>query len=145
MNANELRIGNVVAAKRIITFLKADDEVDFCAAPGMPLTICATNIEFITVKASFKNKVFKQAVLIDSIAPIHLTDEIVLKCGFGEVRLYENVYHLDNFRIYLDKSNNIGLLKYEKESNNFEIEITSIHQLQNIYFSLTGTELTVKI
>lgn len=143
MNANELRIGNVVIAKRIITFLKADDEVDFCAAPGMPLTICATNIEFITVETSFKNKVFKQAVLIDSIAPIPLTKEIILTCGFEDMGY--NLYSYKNLFLNCN-DDNFGIEISSNEDSFFSnVRISSLHQLQNLYFSLTGEELEVVI
>jgi len=77
--------------------------------------------------------------------PILLTEEILHKCSFGKVGFYDNVYHLNNFRIYLDKSKNTFLLKYEEGNNNLEIEVISLHQLQNLYFILTNKELEVEL
>lgn len=36
--------------------------------------------------------------------PIPLNRDIILQCGFGEVGMYENVYHKDNIRIHFDKN-----------------------------------------
>jgi hypothetical protein len=79
------------------------------------------------------------------VDPVLLTEEAISKCGFKEVGFYDNVYYLDDFRIYLDKKADYGLLKYEKETENIEIEIDSIHKLQNVYFALTGKELEVDL
>ena len=68
--------------------------------------------------------------------PIPLTEEILLKFGFESK---------GNF--WFVKSE----IKIEKRNNGFsyfrfreEIKILSVHQLQNLYFALTGEELTFK-
>lgn len=145
MKTSELRIGNIVSPKQSIVFQKAT-QGHIIYSTGMLglLIIREIKPEKVTVETSFYNTSFEETVSIDSVAPSPLTERNLLKCGFGEVGLYENVYQLDNFRIYLDKHKNTGLLKYEQGNNNLEIGIAGIHQLQNIYFILTGKELTVK-
>lgn len=70
-------------------------------------------------------------------APIPLTSEIFGKCGFenNELKITGNVGN-----VFLRLNNNTVSLwveGYYKFGN-----ATSLHQLQNLYFALTGTELT---
>lgn len=81
----------------------------------------------------------------EEITPLPLTVKTLLKCGFSEVGIYENVYHRGDYRIYLDREANDGLLKYETETYQIEIEVGGVHQLQNLYFALTGEELPVNL
>jgi hypothetical protein len=84
---------------------------------------------------------------IKSLTPIQLTEEILLKCWF----IHKNVYTclVDGYKEYYISIN--GLIFYSDGTNNFKtaecngIIIYSLHQLQNIYFALTGEELTVKL
>lgn len=77
---------------------------------------------------------------IDKCKPIELTEELLLKCGF-EKRLsnYEEAechdYYLDGFK-YISNSCSWYL-------HNCTIKIEYVHQLQNLYFALTGEELTI--
>ena len=83
--------------------------------------------------------------------PIPLSRDIVQKCGFGEVGMYENVYHKDNFRIHFDKSckdeetDAVLLIIYKDDDSTFSKEVSSLHQLQNLYFALSGKELECSI
>lgn len=81
---------------------------------------------------------------INNIKPIELTEEILMQCGFLKVR-YEKFSH-DNFKklkafphpmingfgIYLEGFCSLPNVKH-------------LHQLQNIYFSLTGEELQINL
>jgi hypothetical protein len=82
---------------------------------------------------------------IGSFAPILLTEETILKCGFGEVGMYKNVYHKDNFRIVTGKKGKDCLFQIFEDEDYVAIEISSVHQLQNLYFALTGKELEVHL
>ena len=78
----------------------------------------------------------------DKFSPIPLTPEILEKCGFGTIN---NPNYTDSFLCYhpllklvFDKINKkISLRDYSgvRQSINY------LHQLQNLYFSLTGEEL----
>lgn len=73
------------------------------------------------------------------IEPIPLTPEILEKCGTVEGRcFYTNDKQLIIWR-------DLVYSKYWFDCNNQKIEIKSLHQLQNIYFALTGEELTVNL
>jgi len=76
----------------------------------------------------------------DLFEPIQLTEEWLIKFGFKKIgtKTYFD-YHIGNFFIYI-----IGCSLKEKNfyfSSCDEYRITTVHQLQNIYFALTGEEL----
>jgi len=132
MKITELRIGNYVIAPDLVY---AEDNI------RKVVGISGVKSIFLKTIDGEKNNRFP----IYLITPVPLTEEILLKCGFGEVGFYDNVYHLDDFRIYLDKSINSGLIKYENGACNLEKEISNLHQLQNLYFALIGKDLEVKL
>lgn len=69
--------------------------------------------------------------------PIPLTEEWLLKFGFKKIG---NQFIIENGRITLTDD-----IKY---GNQFIYEFTSlvyVHQLQNLYFALTGNELEIKL
>lgn len=71
------------------------------------------------------------------LEPIPLTEELLLKCGFekkqfGSATVY---YHP---LIELDAH-------FCLKGVDYNIPVKSLHQLQNLYFDLTGKELEVKI
>ena len=84
--------------------------------------------------------------------PIPLTEEILLKFGFKEVEgerwcdTHEefeecNYYCLGAFKIYYNPETD----KFEDDSlYDFNVNLKYVHSLQNIYFALTGEELTFK-
>lgn len=76
------------------------------------------------------------------IEPIPLADELLEKCGFKDTG--DNVFiHNLYFDIYKDKD---GYYPYNfHEGVCFGCAIDSLHQLQNIFFSLTGKELEIEI
>ena len=80
---------------------------------------------------------------IKDVSGIPLTPETVQICGFQEVGIYENVFHRGDYRIILDQKKSTGLLKYETDDFHIEVEVKSVHQLQNVYCALTGEELSV--
>lgn len=124
MKANELRIGNLVLIKCISKELTAIDDYDV-----QPINI------YNLVELSNYNSDFL-------IKPIQLTEEWLLNFGFethktpsGNFAYYTkdiftfNTNHgwwINKFRL-----DNQDLLKY-------------VHQLQNLFFALTGKELEVK-
>lgn len=70
------------------------------------------------------------------LSPIPLTPEILEGCGFEK----ENVWFC-NRNIDIKMLDNI----YEVYINEILTKVQSLHQLQNLYFALTGEELTVKL
>jgi hypothetical protein len=75
----------------------------------------------------------------DFFEPIPLTEDILLKCGF-ELDL--------NFKIGTIKINfynDIKEMVFYFNYNNMILRIKHLHRLQNLYFALTGEELTIKL
>lgn len=66
---------------------------------------------------------------------IELTEEILLKCGFEESQ--RGYYTIDDFVISVEGQVYFG--DYET----WIAEIHHLHQLQNLYFALTGQELNM--
>ena len=83
---------------------------------------------------------------------VPLTEEILLKFGFNEVEgerwcdmreEFEecNYYYLSMFKIYYNPETD----RFEDDSlYHFNVNLKYVHQLQNLYFVLTGGELTFK-
>ena len=84
-------------------------------------------------------------VEIDEIIkePIPLTEEWILNFGFEKGCIYSQQRGFTSpCRDYFFE-NNINCLKEIIDGNILSC-IKSVHQLQNLYFALTGTELTIK-
>lgn len=127
MKANELRIGN---------YLNYD------------LGICK-------VRGTTKNAVWLHdeggPVIIDgflNIRPIPLTEDILLKCGF----VYRNEHRgqgsiLDLHNENWKKGMSVAFMKDGtlRVLNHPQFDYLHLHQLQNLYFALTGDELNISI
>jgi len=78
----------------------------------------------------------------DKIEPIPLTPEILVeKCGFVWEVYYQG-YHFDK---YIIREDNDGFRILSSVNRTYQIRgnIKYLHQLQNLYFALTGQELEV--
>ncbi len=118
MQAKELRIGNLLK--------RADDSI---------FTVDGNDIKLIS---EWKNP------FAPLPSPIPLTEEWLLKFGFEIVKseksryVGEKVYWHPSTRTFAVDSNNGDLLAWP----DMEVRrIFFVHQLQNIYFALTGQEL----
>jgi len=81
----------------------------------------------------------------NNINPIPLTPEILEKCGF-EWSIYHQAWHKQGFVFDLSERSVGGFFMHKSRLNSEIIcpEIQYLHQLQNLYFSLTGEELNYK-
>ena len=126
LSANELRIGNYLQ--------------------GYPLDIPKIGLyhDGVTKITSYGIMMIESGN-ITSFLPIPLTPEILEKCGF-EWSIYHQAWHKQGFVFDLSERS-VGGFWIHKSRIHSEIicpEIKHIHQLQNLYFSLTGEELTFK-
>ncbi|WP_396180038.1 hypothetical protein [Flavobacterium sp.] len=133
MKAQDLRIGNLVKTPRGIKSING---------LGFKDTVVSSKDYY----ATFNN--LHEGYFLDHCEPIPLTEEILLKCGFEFVRnndepfyqLIKNgiVFNSDYLSVEdsIDCAFNIGnnLLKFKY-----------LHQLQNIFFTLTNEELTINL
>lgn len=118
MNAQELRIGN---------WINYDGE----------------NIEL--TRNRFKLLVFTLGC--DFTEPILITEEWLFKLGFinTQIGLFEiNVLSRGKINIHINKKRLLVEIGTTGSYLFGETKIKSIHQLQNLYFALTGEELTLQ-
>ena len=73
--------------------------------------------------------------------PIELTPEILEKCGFDKGILWNEFQINQELRFYADIDEVVCHL-FDKQDHNITV-IKYVHQLQNLYFALTGEELKV--
>ena len=119
MKANELRIGNYV-------FSAEDNKT------GEVLQIDSSGI-------IFANKNGNRWQDLKNIQPISLTEETLLKCGFEGGLKY---CYLEKDQFCIECNNGvIGLLCGQYAESPQELPIKYLHQLQNLYFALTGRNL----
>jgi hypothetical protein len=125
MKSNELRIGNYV--------LYADES-----------RTCILKVEVIHKnEIEILNNITPSTVKIKDIKGIPLTEDTILNCGFTKVGFFDNVYSLGYFRINLDKKTSEALLQYGDAPYYLNVEIKSVHELQNLYFALEKKELNI--
>lgn len=125
IQANELRIGNWV--------------ID---PDGNPVTV---NDIFYSgqegINACDNNYECYPILDFDELSPIPLTPEILEKAGFEKDKLgYTNGF---NFSLYYNHKKDKG--NYGAYWKSFEagVDFKHLHQLQNLYFALTGMELNI--
>ncbi len=128
MKANELRIGNYVRY-----FEENDSRID-----GIEFNYC-----HLTDASS---------IYYEDIKPIPLTEDWLLKFGFKESTygtfqidgLFRTEIGNDNYDPVHEVHEGFKSHLVDIESNNISKEIKHVHQLQNLYFALTGEELEIK-
>jgi len=150
METHELRIGNFVKLNRSQTELKLGIVV------GM-----AEGSRVLNVKYEFENRWFEKewnelSVFVDEsqgdLSPMQLTKEWLLKFGFVDDSIGNNMDKIDrkfyNIHGLIFSISEEPLIyhwfdNYQDEfySCNIGVPIRYVHQLQNLYFVLTGTEL----
>jgi hypothetical protein len=135
MEAKDLRIGNYFNAKKP----RHNEKY-----------VIVESIDFYEINSSFR------PYKIDDIEPIPLTDEWLVK--FGLIKKYlENPFEESGFELKEDGTKfywwaDGGTFNIEINPNGevwFELyshynHIKYVHQLQNLYYSLTGEELVIK-
>lgn len=127
MKANELRIGNLIHVKNY--------DAKWCKV----IVIGKYKIGHEGPTADHNENE------IEDIEPIPLKEDILLKCRFVKQNsmcftlndFFISYYSDDNNKVYLDRFI-YNVLNFSNES---EIEIKYLHQLQNLYFALTNQEL----
>jgi hypothetical protein len=124
MKASELRIGNYVNFKN-------REDIFFCEV--ITLDKCG----YIHLQRIFKDNLHNddQPESIEDITPIPLTEDWLLKFGFVS-NPYQDRYENEFIHVECNKTRGITELWIERMPH-----IKYVHQLQNLYFALTGEEL----
>ncbi len=126
MKANELRIGNFVASG--VSYSKT-------SSIGKVLEIGNLEREFEQIYCECEESFdwfFK-----DNYCGIPLTEEWLLKFGFDK----KDKSYIKNSFLFI---NNNSIYKFLYKLSIIESEVKYVHQLQNLYFALTGEELTIE-
>lgn len=132
IDVRELRINNYVLCKNEVCRVNMINRGDI--------------VEVSTIDSDSVRECFVEDILSDRIYPIPLTEELLLKCGFKKIN------HISGYSFFsMERNNkngaNIDIYKsYSTVGSNTSVpHIQFLHQLQNIYFALTGKELEVTI
>lgn len=135
IDCKELRIGNWVTYNPS----SVDDGTDI-----VPLEVVSIETDY--EKGVALSDGFNNVYGFDEILPIPLTPELLEACGFEkgiELQDFNGVYN------YYQNGKVQG--NFYRNSNTFHPEwdkfatLKHLHQLQNLYFALTQTELTIDI
>lgn len=119
MNPNELRIGNLVFYQRNLSLKEVE---------------VVTGLMSDTVFLSADHEGVTHPKSIASIEPIPLTEEWQGRLGVVEIR--DDGKKIKRYNVVFDANINSGNISFYSW-----IELRYVHQLQNLYFALTGEEL----
>lgn len=148
--ANELRIGNLLQGNQIVKVTAI--------------------LEKKSVKIEGNISTFSVEGKTPCLTPIPLTEDILLKCGF-DVSTSADMYDRDVYSIQIENSRSLCFYNCEvtkmetgektivstwffdyewehsvtNDGDSFWNRPKYLHQLQNLYFSLTGEELNVEL
>lgn len=123
IKANELRIGNLILRNGFL--IEEKEKFKETTVTHNDITACYVD------NTSFK--------------PIPLTEEWLLKFGFEKDNDFGN-WHLSAYEIF-SSGNRDFVYWYNHSSDDYYSDvrkINTVHQLQNLYFALTGQELELK-
>lgn len=135
MKATELRIGNL----------------GYDVINGRDVSILGINSTWNDVWVRYLNGSADYKIDVNDFVPHKLTEDWLLRFGFEKDEYNENVYTLDSFDICFGwgfgENENHWHYAYDFEKGDgyscLWKAIDFVHQLQNLYFALTGEELEI--
>lgn len=122
MKANELRLGNYVFTK--------SETIE---------QVSEINETLISIKTRHGKTVGGFDITL--FKPIPLTEEWLVKFGLKQVTYDKKRFYFLGTDIYIFDESKIY---FNADSSNLSVKLEHVHQLQNLYFTLTGEELTIK-
>lgn len=153
MEAKELRIGNFVTIKE---HLKGEIAQNCFIDTGILPGLDSLKVSMICID-QIHLEVEKEEIEFDytEILSLQLTREWLLKFGFKERKIHwydksvsECIYEKDNYCVEFSPYNDGMLIVFFKinlneitQQGNYICNIDYVHQLQNLYFAITGKEL----
>jgi hypothetical protein len=92
----------------------------------------------------FKKEKHLSQDLIINCNPVPLTEGWLLRMGFDKKPWSEYLLNLGDMEVHARKTNNGTWLELMINYENASVShISYVHQLQNLYYALTGTELKI--
>ena len=125
--SNELRIGNYV----------------HCEGRLERLAVINNKTSVVDVERADVGQ--KGEIAFSNIQPVSLSDDILLQCGFTYheyFKFWQLVSGKDELRSEMDIDRDYNIIDFVRRP--LVKKVTSLHQLQNIYFMLKGKELLVQ-
>ncbi|HEY4288258.1 MAG TPA: hypothetical protein VGN00_14235 [Puia sp.] len=126
IKASELRIGNLIEGKR-----------------GEVLTVSGSMIDLLSRKDGDP-----RGTVDERVEPIPLTEEWLERIGFikGTAMTDRKVFYSSGSHSVIHSVNLSGSVMIHRAGDKMVLDshIEYVHQLQNLYFALTGEELTIK-
>ena len=130
MKANELRLGN---------YLKAiNNTIDTFQLFGM------YNERYLLIGDEYNN----YDTTIKDIKPIEITEQWLVNLGFARIFKDLKGCYIDKSEKYMickSDVNSFDIFIFGYEEDLYITTLTFIHQLQNLYFALTGVELDLSL
>lgn len=81
-----------------------------------------------------------------NLLPIPLTEEWLIKFGFD--KSFDSSFYIlilpHKYKVYISISFEMYSYQVCQSGNGFSVDIKHVHQLQNLYYVLTGEQLTIK-
>src|SRR5438309_3155846 len=130
----DLRLGNYVVVKKAIIKVQAIDENGINSDPNFG------HYGDMNYDAHFDDGLFHQT----EIKPVPLTPEILEACGFESLDGTDQ-YRLKDCILHKMPEENEWELTGMGASDIHPAGLRDLHQLQNLYFTLTAKELDVKL
>jgi hypothetical protein len=132
MKPQELRIGNYV---EYFGKIRQIDTIKRCSNGSFAVEICEK-------RPSGCSWCEYAPIETPSLKPIPLTEEWLLRFGF--LRQHDGLVFYKNGH-FIEPNNTVNLFDfYTGDYGDWYVTIEHVHQLQNLYFALTGEELTIK-
>ena len=127
MNALELRLGNIIKdtrhPERECTVFRLTCGVDFN----------------ITYHYSKSNELSYSKENINALQPVPITEEWLRKLGFVAEGINYHTFSKNGSTVLLQTDGRVFYL-----TTCSDVEFKYVHQLQNLYYAITGNELTIK-
>ena len=144
LKANELRIGNYILWNSKLS----SPEISFLTFPVEVTSIFPDKVGYISTGIEHRSESFEDDLLqtqtahrpLEEFEPILLTRDILEKCGFeiADANDQYSCYKKDPITIRFVAGNSIRVNISDRE-----FVCQHLHQLQNLYFDLTGEELEI--
>lgn len=137
MKPEELRIGNYVTI---------NNKKAYSGLKGIPFKVVGIQkLERYSIQLS-NNEYYDYNQFIEFIQPITLTEELLLKCGFEKILggIGWDKFIKDGVELSFAPLVGGGYIPVYRFNNDY-IKIRFLHQLQNLFYTLTQKELEINL